>query len=90
MKKDIEFTMTEEEYAFLERHFEGERKGVHVDYIGGPWVDVLNRACEITENDKEAKEDFLNHENLDMVLWYLHHYQDQHAIARTFTDLFII
>lgn len=90
MKKDYEFTMTDEEYAFLENHFEAERHGIHIDYIGGPLHDVLKRACEITDNDKEAMDDYLNHENLDMVLWYLHHYQDQHGIARTFTDLFTI
>lgn len=87
--KDYEFTMTDEEYAYLQEHFEHERKGIHFDCCEGPFIDVLERACEITDNDKEAMKDFLNHENLDMVLWYLHHYQDQHGIARTFTDLFI-
>lgn len=90
MTKDYEFTMTKEEYAFLEKYFEAERQGIHFDFAEGPLIDVLNRAYEITNNDKEAMNDFLHHKSLNMVLWYLHHYQDQHGIARTFTDLFTI
>ena len=89
MMKNIKFTLTTEEYAFLERHFENVRNGIHIDYFDGPVVDVLNRACEMTEKNEEAMDDYLNHESLDMVLWYLHHYQDQNGITRTFTDLFI-
>lgn len=87
MMKAIIFTISEEEYAFLEKNFEMENAGIHFDYCEGPLIDVLNRACDIIDNDKDARVDFLKHKPIDLVLWYLHCFQDQNGIPRTFTDV---
>ena len=84
MLENIEFTMTKEEYAFLQEHFEAERNGCRIDYVGGPFKDLLERANRTVDNYGEAMADFLSQEHLDLLLWYLHRYQDSHGIARTF------
>ena len=85
MLENIEFTLTEEEYAFLLEHFEAESQGLLIDYIGGHFFDILDRALGIIQHDEEAMADYLrNNGSLCLLLWYLYHYQDSHGIARTF------
>lgn len=67
MLENIEFTMTDGEYAFLQEHFEAERNGCHIDYVGGPFNDVLDRAIGLVEKDEKARADFLSHECMDLV-----------------------